>query len=86
MNFSTDKPGRNIGSIIALQCLVGQLLARCPDANEIFSKMESFSDGLEPSGDESPAQFDFLADIAGGAREMIDEVRNITEQARDRLK
>jgi hypothetical protein len=86
MNFSDDKPGRTIGAVIALECLMAQLLARHPDASEIFGKMEGLTDGLEPSGEEAPDRFDLLADIAGGARDMIDEVRSLAEQARRRMK
>ncbi len=86
MDISTDKPARTIGGLIALQCLVAQLLARHPDATEIFERMERFTDGLEPTGEEPPEAFEVLADISGGARGMIDDVRSLADQARERLK
>lgn len=81
MNFASDKPGRVIGSVIVLQAMVSQLLAKHPDGQAILNKFDNFPRGLEPSPDQSERTFDFLADISAGSQDTIDEVRRLVDLA-----
>lgn len=67
--------------MLVLQAMVAQLLARHPDGEAIFRRLENFPTGLEPSVDQSKETFDYLADMSAGAQDTIDEIQRMINLA-----
>lgn len=86
MMYSTERPGRVIGGLIALQGIVASILASHPEADTIIRKMEQFPRGFEPTAEHNPEEFDFLGDISAGAQDMIDEIQSLVTMARTHQK
>ncbi|WP_136616581.1 MULTISPECIES: hypothetical protein [Mesorhizobium] len=63
--ISSDAPGESTGSILVLQALVAQLIARHPDRDRIIKSVSVMSDGIKTS---APSQ------TAADARKQINDL------------
>ncbi|WP_146606095.1 hypothetical protein [Mesorhizobium kowhaii] len=76
-HLSGDVPTQSSGSIIVLQALVAQLIARHPDRDRIIKSVSVMSDGIKASA--ASATADDAQKIHDFAKGMDDTVRIIRE-------
>ena len=86
-SFSTEGgQGKTIGTIVVLQTLVAQIIARHPDRERIFGAVTNLSNGIREAAEEAKARgeteaFQFTSDIAKGIDDSISEIHYIVQMS-----